>query len=369
MELRDAFLLEPGLAFLNHGSFGACPRPVFEEYQRWQRELEHDPVEFLWRRLDELLDEVTRELGAYLNADADGFVLVPNATSGVNAVARSLRLEPGDEIVGTDHEYGALDLMWEFVCERAGARYVRQPVRAPAISAEEIADAIWAGVTERTRVLFLSHVTSRTATLFPVADVCARARERGILTIVDGAHAPGQLELDLDEIGADFYAGNCHKWLCAPKGAGFLHVREEHRDGLDPLVVSWGWTPESSFVQRHRWQGTRDPAAHLAIPAAIRFQREHDWPEVRRRCHTLAGAVVRRLGQPLAADELFLQMVAVEIPSCDPADVEFRLRREHGIEVLVKEWNGRAVLRVSVQAYNDEEDLERLVEALPQILA
>ena len=368
MRLGGEFLLDPDLVFLNHGSFGACPEPVFQEYQRWQREVERDPVETLWRRLDGHLDDAAGQLATLLNADPDGLLFLPNATSGVNLVARSLRLEPGAEVLASDHEYGACDLTWQFVCERAGARYVRQAVPVPIASSAEIVDAIWSGANERTRVLFFSHLSSRTAVTFPAEELCRRAREAGILTVVDGAHAPGQLDVDLERIGADFYAGNCHKWLCAPKGAGFLSVRPEHRDALDPLVVSWGWTPTASFVERHRWQGTRDPSAYLSVPAAIEFQRRHDWAAVRRSCRELLTTFVDRLGVPVAASDLYHQMASVELPPCDPEEVELRLRRDHGIEVLVKPWNDRPLLRVSVQAYNDERDLERLEQARVEVL-
>ncbi len=366
--LRDLFLLDPDVVFLNHGSFGACPRPVFEEYQRLQRELEWQPVEFLGRRLAGLLDEVAAELGDFLNADPEGLVFLPNATTGVNVVARSLRLLPGDEVLATDHEYGALDLLWEFVSGRTGARYVRRAVPVPVESAEAATEAIWGGVTERTRVLFLSHVSSKTAIRFPVAELCRRARASGITTIVDGAHAPGQVPVDLAEIGADFYVGNCHKWLCAPKGSGFLWAAPDRRAALEPLVVSWGWTAESIFRERHGWQGTRDPAAHLAIPAAIRFQREHGWGDVRLRCHRLLADALPRLGQPVAGESLYAQMASVELPSCDPAEVRGRLLDEHRIEVACERWNERPLLRVSVQGYNDEHDLERLERALASVL-
>jgi isopenicillin-N epimerase len=366
--LRDLFLLDPDVVFLNHGSFGACPRPVFEEYQRFQRELERQPVEFLGRRVPGLLDEVAVELGTFLNADPDGLVFVPNATAGVNVVARSLHLLPGDEVLATDHEYGALDLLWEFVCGRTGARYVRRAVPVPLESEDAAVDAIWAGVTERTRVLFLSHVTSKTAIRFPVAELCRRAREAGMTTIVDGAHAPGQVPVDIAKIGADFYAGNCHKWLCAPKGSGFLWAAPDRRAELEPLVVSWGWSSDSSFRERHGWQGTRDPAAHLAIPAAIRFQRDHGWDEVRRRCHGLLAAVLPQLGEPVAAEPLFAQMASVVLPPCDPDELRGRLLDEHRIEVACERWNERPLLRVSVQGYNDEHDLQRLEAALAELL-
>ncbi|MBN1661062.1 MAG: aminotransferase class V-fold PLP-dependent enzyme, partial [Anaerolineae bacterium] len=246
--IRDLFLLQPDVVFLNHGSFGACPRSVFEVYQRWQLELERQPVEFLGRRAPELMRAARQALGSYLGAEADDLVYVPNATTGLNAVARALPLLPGDEVLATDHEYGALDRTWRFVCARRGARYVNQPVPLPVESAEQVVEAIWGGVTERTRVLFLSHITSPTALILPVEALVRRARSAGILTVIDGAHVPGQTPLDLEALGADFYSGNCHKWLCSPKGAGFLYARREVQNLLEPLVVSWGWQPEENTL-------------------------------------------------------------------------------------------------------------------------
>ena len=209
--LRDQFLLCPGGIFLNHGSFGACPRPVFEAYQAWQEELERDPSGFFAHRA-ELMRDARAALGAYVGADADDLVFVSNATTGINVVARSLDLAPGDEVLSTDHEYGALDRTWQFISRRRRARYVRQPVPLPVTSGAQVVEAVWAGVTDRTRALFLSHVTSSTAIILPVAPLVRRARQAGIITIVDGAHAPGQIPLDLDGLGVDFYVGNCHKW-------------------------------------------------------------------------------------------------------------------------------------------------------------
>jgi isopenicillin-N epimerase len=208
--LRESFLLDPGIVYLNHGSFGACPRPVFEAYQEWQGMLERQPVKFMQRR-EPLLREAREALGAYLHADADDLVYVTNVTLGLNAVARSLPLAPGDEVLTTDHEYGSMNRMWEWVCEKRGARYVRRPVPLPIRSAEEVIDAVWSGVTAHTRVLYLSHITSPTALILPVEPLVRRAREAGILTVVDGAHAPGQVPVDLEALGADFYGGNCHK--------------------------------------------------------------------------------------------------------------------------------------------------------------
>jgi isopenicillin-N epimerase len=395
-DLRSEFLLRPDVVFLNHGSFGACPCPVFKEYQRWQLELERQPVEFLGRRFDSLMREARESLAVYVGADANDLVYVTNATTALNAVARSLSLGPGDEVLATDHEYGALDRTWRFVCARRGATYVNQPLPLPVESVEQAVEAIWSGVTERTRVLFLSHITSPTALILPVAELVQRARAAGILSIVDGAHAPGQIPLDLDALGADFYAGNLHKWLCAPKGAGFLHVRKVAQPLLEPLVVSWGWQPEqttllaldtaqtSPFILQQEWQGTRDISAHLAVQAAIRFQEEHNWPQVRRQCHELLryarGAIGGLTGLvPICPDsaEWYAQMAAFPLPSCDAAELKRRLYDEYRVEVPITEWSApgqegpedrRQLVRVSVQGYNTRRDVETLIEALTALL-
>lgn len=385
MSLRDLFLLDPEVVFLNHGSFGACPRPVFEEYQRWQRELERQPVEFLGRRSEALLDEARSRLAAYLSAGADDIVFVPNATSGLNVVARSLPLTAGDEVLTTDLEYGALDRTWAHVCDRAGARYVRAVVPAPVSSSAAVVDAIWTRVTPQTKILFLSHITSGTALTLPVAELCSRARDAGILSIIDGAHAPGQLPLDLTATGADVYAGNCHKWLCAPKGSAFLYVRPEHQPFVEAMVISWGWVegsehyrPERSFVSRNQWQGTRDLAAFLSVPAAIDFQNDHDWPSVRATCHALAVEAQERISAltglpPIIApsdeaESWFAQMVAVPLPPVDKRPFQRRLYDDFRIEIPLSQWDATTLIRVSVQGYNTRQDLDALLAALEKIL-
>jgi isopenicillin-N epimerase len=375
--LKGEFLLDPAVTFLNHGSFGACPAPVFDEYQRWQRELERQPVEFIGRRLDGLLDHSRAELGSYLNTDADNVVYVSNATSGLNVVARSFPLEQGDEILTTNHEYGALDLTWEWMCTKSGATYVRHEVPVPVTTHEEFVESFWSSVTPRTRIIFLSHITSPTALIFPVEEICARAREAGILTVIDGAHVPGHLPLDLTAIGADIYSGNCHKWLCAPKGSGFLFVRPEHQEWVEALTVSWGWKGESTFISRNQYQGTRDVAAFLATPAAIRFQAEHDWDEVRARCHGLARLARTRISErfgvpPITADlpdTWFGQMVTCALPDVDIVTAKARLYDEFRVEVPFGNWNNRTWVRVSFQGYNDESDLDRLIEGLDVVLS
>ena len=371
--LRDEFLLDPEVTFLNHGSFGAVPRVVFERYQEWQAELEREPVLFLARRLEELLGEAREALGAYVGADPDDLVFVPNATSGVNIAAWPLGLQAGDEVLSTNLEYGALDLTWEHVCGDFGARYVRTPIPLPLGDDEEVAETIWAGVNERTRVLYLSHHTSATALTLPVAELCRRARERGIVTVIDGAHVPGHFALNVRELDPDFYSGNCHKWLCAPKGAGFLYVRRELQGKVHPLVFSWGYEGDDpTFLARHQKQGTRDPSAYLTVPAAIEWQQSRDWHLVRPRCHELARRAATELAlSPVVPDTRhgrYGQMVSLRLPDDAPADLQARLFDEHRIEIPVFERESPRLIRASFQGYNDEEDLERLKAALAVLL-
>ena len=380
--LRDQFLLDPEVVFLNHGSFGACPRPVFAAYQQWQRELERQPVRFLGRELGDFLAAVRGKLGDYLHVPAGELVLIPNATYGVNVVARSLALGPGDEVLTTDHEYGACDKTWEFICGKTGADYVHQPIPLPAVSAEAILEQFWAGVTPRTRLIYLSHITSPTALCLPVDAICQRARAAGILTLIDGAHAPGQVPLNLAALGADFYVGNIHKWVGSPKGAAFLHVRPESQHLIKPLVVSWGWEEGQKIGQTVsmpdaiEWSGTHDPAAYLAVPAALDFMNEYDWPSVQRRCHRLLSAAMARVCAltglaPLYPDGggLYHQMAAMVLPTIrDLPGFKDRLYDEFQVEVPCIKWNGLNLIRVSVQAYNTEHDIDVLLTALANLL-
>jgi isopenicillin-N epimerase len=377
--LREQFLLRPDVTFLNHGSFGACPQPVFEKYQAWQLELERQPVEFIGRRRVGLLAEARTALASYLGADADEVVYSQNVTAALNVAARSLPLAEGDEILTTDHEYGALDRTWRFVCERTGAKYVVQTLPYPLDDPHEVIEAIMAGLTPRTRVLFLSHITSPTAVTLPIEPLIARAREAGIWTVIDGAHAPGQIDLDLHALGVDFYGGNCHKWLCAPKGAGFLYARRELQHLLEPPVVSWGWQARdpspSRFVDEQEFHGTRDFAAHLAVPAAIEFQAAHDWPRVREECHALARWARSELSEltglpPLTADSpsWYAQMATIPLPPGDDAVLKRRLYDEYLIEAPVVVWRGQRHVRISVQGYNTAADVERFVNAVATLV-
>lgn len=377
--LKEHFLLDPGVIFLNHGSFGATPRPVFRAYQHWQRELERQPVEFLGRLHNELMRGARAALATYLGTQAENVVYTQNVTIALNIVARSLPLEPGDQVLSTDHEYGALDRTWRFLSRERGFSYINRPIPVPLVSTGQFVEAFWGGVTPHTRVIFLSHITSPTAIIFPVAEVIRRAREAGILTIVDGAHAPGQIPLALEELGVDFYGGNLHKWLCAPKGAGFLYARPEVQKMLKPLVVSWGYESEvpsgSTFIDHHEWWGTRDIAAFLSVPAAIEFQEQHNWEKVREACHALAVQAQRRICEltglpPLhVGDSWFRQMFTAPLPEgTDIVELKRRLYDEFRIEVPPVQWGAHKLIRVSIQGYNTSRDVDRLLDPLGQLL-
>lgn len=379
--MRDTFLLDPEIVFLNHGSFGACPREVFKTFQDWQLELERNPVEFLGRRSADLLAVSRARLADYLGARSEHLVYVANATTGVNIVAHSLNLRAGDEVLCTDHEYGACDAAWQLACERAGAHYRRVEVPLP-FEPSSFAQRMLDEATARTRLIFSSHITSTTALTFPVMELCRGARERGILTLIDGAHAPGQIALDLEAVGADFYTGNCHKWLCAPKGAAFLHARPEHHAMLHASVVSWGYladmqghtgfdayTGKTLFERRLQWQGTRDIAAFLTVPAAIEFQRRHDWDAVRQRCHAMALDALQRISSgygllPISAESDWVQMVVIPVPHTDAKALREALFINKRIEIPVTQHKGQTFVRISVQGYNTHDDIERLVEGL-----
>lgn len=381
MSLKEYFLLDPNVIFLNHGSYGATPRPVFEAYQTWQRRLERQPVLFLGRELPDLLRQSRLALGKYLHADADDLVYIPNATYGVNIVAHSLQLEPGDEILTTDHEYGACDYTWEFVCKETGARYIHQPIPLPIHSEPEIVGQFWQGVTARTRAIYLSYITSSTALRLPVREICRRAREAGILTIIDAAHAPGQIPVDLQELDADILFANAHKWMLNPKGSAFLYVRREVQHFIEPLIVSWGYHPTpdiatgSRFIDILQWTGTKDPTAALTVPDAIQFMHDHDWETVRCKSHALLRQAIERICNltrlaplyPLDSD-FYCQMGIAPLPLSNLALLKSRLYDEYKIEVPLTQWQDRHFIRISVQGYNTQEDIDTLLNALEVLL-
>jgi isopenicillin-N epimerase len=377
---RDDFVLDPELVFLNHGSFGATPRCVLEAQRQLVLEMEHNPVAWLGRRADDLMAEARAAAAGFVGAEADDLVFFPNPTTAFNMVIRSIELEPGDEVVTTDHEYGAMERTWRKRCAEAGALWSPVAVPLPVATADDVVERIWAAVGPRTKVIFISHLTSATALAFPVGELCRLARERGILTVVDGAHAPAHLDLQLASLGADIYTGAFHKWLGAPKGSSFLWARREVQQWMHPLVVSWGWDSDtpgpSEFVDWHEWQGTRDLSPFLATTEAIRFATAHDWRATRDRCRQMVLDTRQHIDEitglepvsPARDDgehQWIGQMAVVRLPgTVDTAALQRQLFHEHRIEVPCHRWHDQPLMRISVAAHTRQSDLDRLLEVL-----
>jgi len=387
-----SFTLDPGITFLNHGSFGACPAPVLARQSQLRAQLERHPGRFFMQDLESLMDAVRHELAAFLHASADGVAFVQNATQGVNTVLRSLSFKEGDELLTTDHEYNACKNALDFVAARSGARVVVAKVPFPIDGPDAVLDAVLASVTPKTRLLLIDHVTSPTALVFPIARIVSEVRARGVETLVDGAHAVGMLPLDLEAIGAAFYTSNCHKWLCAPKGCAFLHVREDWQDRIVPLSISHGRNAERPGRSRFRllfdWTGTQDPSAFLALPAVLAFMGSVVPGGVRalgERNHALAvwgrDVVCERLGvKPAAPESMLGSMAAIPLPPVEragrpslfePDPLQVALMERYRIEIPVFPWpaGGGRCIRLSAQAYNRAEDYVKLGDALEDLLA
>jgi isopenicillin-N epimerase len=388
-EFARHWTLDPEIEFLNHGSFGACPRAVLDVQAELRARLEREPVQFMLRELEGLLDETRAAVAPFVGADAEDLVFVPNATTGVNTVLRALEFRPGDEILVTDHAYAACRNALDAVARASGARVVVAAVPFPLAGGDEIVAAVLEAVTARTRLALLDHVTSPTGLVFPLAPLTAALAERGIDTLVDGAHAPGMVDVDLRSLNAGYYAANCHKWPCAPKGAAFLWVRRDLQPRIHPLVTSHGATAtrrdRSRFLLEFDWTGTDDPTAILSVPAALRVMGEMvpgGWPEVRRRNRDLVLAARRVLCDALAIplpcpDDLIGSLAAVPLPPGRAGDspamfwtdpLQALLFEEHHIEVPVFRWPAppRRLLRVSSQLYNALPQYERLAAVLRQ---
>ena len=377
--MRKHFLLSQDVTFLNHGSFGACPKPVFEKYQYWQRELERQPVQFMAEAIYKHLKSARDSLGNFIGCNGDDLFFVPNPTTGVNTIINNLDLSPGEEILSTDHEYGALIRGWDSISKKTSARFIKREIPLPCTTHDDFIEYFWEGITEKTKVIFISHITSSTAMIFPIHEICRRAREQEILTIIDGAHVPGHIPLDISEIDPDVYVGACHKWLCAPKGSSFLYVRKSFQDKIRPLIVSWGKEgtdpSDSSFLLENQWQGTRDMSAFLSVPDAIEFQQKNNWIDLIKKCKWLVRETRSRLDEYFELthlcpnnNEWLGQMASIEIKTSDPIKIKNTLLEEFSIEVPIFEWKEKNILRYSVQVYNDQQDVDLLIYALRDLL-
>ncbi|MCG8576619.1 MAG: aminotransferase class V-fold PLP-dependent enzyme [Flavobacteriales bacterium] len=376
--IKDQFLLNSEITYLNHGSFGACPKPIFEDYQKWQLMLERDPVQFVTKTSLDHLKVSKQALAEYINCEPDDFVYVTNPSTAGNIIIKGLDLKEGDEILTTDHEYGAMDRTWNYVCRKNGAKYVRQPISMPIQSKEAFLEEFWKGLSPKTKVVFISHITSPTAVVFPVKEICQKAKELGLITFIDGAHASGHVPLDLQELEVDIYTGACHKWLLTPKGSSFLYVRKELQDRFDPLIISWGYEAEfpshSQFLDYHEYQGTRDTAAFLTLPAAFQFRKDFEWDERTAKCREMilhyypeACKILNTAPIcPLNSDFLG-QLCSIPIKTTDAFQLKDLLFDQYKIEIPLPKMDDHLFIRISIQGYNDDKDIEILFDALRDI--
>ena len=376
--LKSQFLLREDITFLNFGSFGACPKPVFERYQQYQLELEQEPVNFVTSKALKYLDHSREALGNYVNCHKNDLVYVTNPSYAVNTIAKSFDLKEGDEVLTTDLQYGACDKTWDYYCRKAKAKYVRQPIPLPIESKEHFVEAFFKGLTAKTKLIFISHITSTTGLRFPVEEICAIAKEKGILTFVDGAHAPGHILLDLQTLNADFYTGACHKWMMTPKGSSFLYVRKELQSTVDPLIISWGYNAmfpsDSQFIDYHQMNGSRDLSAFLSIPAAINFMQEHDWKTVAASCRNLVQENIEPFCKLLGAsplsplnDDFNLQLFSAEIKTTEPEQLHDLFFEKYKIQIPVMRHGDKVYLRYSINAFNDQGDMDKLFAAINDI--
>jgi isopenicillin-N epimerase len=385
--VRHEWSLPDDVTYLNHGSFGPSPEIVRESRERWSARLERQPMQFLVRETEQLLDTACTRLGELVGSRAGNLTFVDNATFGMNIVAESIELQPGDEVLLTDHEYGAVQRIWRHACRRAGARLVIQPLPLPFESPVAVVDQFMAGVTERTRLIVFSHISSPTAVILPAQQICDAARQRGIPVAIDGPHAVAMIPLDLKDLGCDFYTASCHKWLCGPFGSGFLYVQSRQQPTLKPRLISWGGSisgRDAHWKDEHRWLGTRDPAPFLAVPDAIHFMRNYGLKKFRTETHEMAQYARNRILEvtglePIVPDsaDWYGSMIAMPLPipfgwvppthgKIDPLQLQLLERK---IEAPVFSWNDQRFIRVSCHLYNSTEDVDRLVDLFPDLLA
>ncbi len=391
MSFSDAWTLDPDVVFLNHGSFGATPRAILERQTELRAELERQPLRFYMHTYRDLWERARRAAAAFVGADLRGFAFVSNATEGVNSVLRSLAPEfgPDDELLVTDHEYNASRNALNFVAERTGAKVVVVDLPLPIEDPQEVVDRVIAGVTSRTKLLLIDHITSQTGMVLPIGTIVAAMRQRGVEVLVDGAHGPGMLDLSIDDLAPTYYTGNFHKWLCAAKSSAFLWVAEERRNDIRPLSISHGANApaEDRFLAEFEWTGTFDPTASMLVPDVIEHvgaMMEGGWPAIYARNRALALEARGMLldvvgGRPNCPESMIATLATVALPDGDPDGpksvfetdpLQAALGEQFNIEVPIMPWPAppKRQLRISAHLYNDRADYERLAEALTILL-
>lgn len=377
-KIKKQFLLDKNTTFLNHGSFGACPAPIFKAYQNWQLALEMEPVQFYINKGPLALKQSKEAFAGYFNCDSKDFFFTPNPSTAINTIVKSLDLKVGDEILATNLEYGAVDKTWKFYCEKKGAKYVQQNISFPIKSQKDFIEQFWKGLSSKTKAISICHITSSTALILPVEKICKKAKELGLITIIDGAHVPGHIPLNLSEIDVDIYTGALHKWFLAPKGFSFLYVNKKIQKIIEPLIVSWGYesdTPsESQFLDWHEFNGTRDFSAYLCMPSLLKFRNDFNWDEAAKNaremilkwypkfCDLMETEMICPLNNKFLA-----QMCSIPINTTKPLELKDELYQKYKIEIPITNVGKQYFIRVSFQAYNEEKDLEYLYESLEQI--
>ena len=377
-ELRDQFLLDPTIAYLNHGSYGACPKPVFEAYQNYQRELEREPASLLYRNYSSRIQKVRESLSDFLNCQSDQIAFVRNVTYGMNMVAQSVNIQKGDTVLATDFEYGAVERMWRMICEERGAKFTKVKIPLPYQGSEEIVKLFKDQLDSSVKVITFPHISAATAQVFPVRDLVCLAKSNDIISIIDGAHAPGQLKVDLMAMDADYYVGNCHKWMLSPKGAGFVYVTRNLENNVRPPAISWGniSSGNTSLLLENDWQGTQDISSILAVEDTIAFLEDNNWfnqiiPKCTGLINDFNSAILQLTGMKSLYDNDYFeppQMRSFLLPDGDHSSLHIRLFHDFKIELPVFMDYEEHFFRVSVQGYNDRSDLERLINALKEVL-
>lgn len=375
---RDAWTLRDDVVYLNHGAFGPSPRVVQLAQQQWQKKLESDPTDFFLRILPAELEASLRKLACFINAPPEDCVFLDNSTEGMNVVARSVPLKAGDEVLVTNHDYGAVQRIWEHTCHDAGAQLQVCNVPTPIQSADDWCDAMLDKVGSRTRLAVFSHVTSPTAMVLPVAQLCEQLRQRGIVTCIDGPHAIAMQPLDIQALDCDFYTASCHKWLCGPFGSGFLYAHPRVQADVRPAVISWGrplTDAEYCWRDEFLWQGTQDYSAKLAVATAVEFITDFGVEHFRQQTHAMAHYARERIGEQFGLPHLtpdsepyYGSMVAVPLPAGEAQPLQDALWNEHRIEVPIIEWESQRLVRVSCHLYTTRSEIDRLVSALTQLL-
>ncbi len=376
--IKDQFLLDPSVTYLNHGSFGACPAPVLENCQYWQRALEFEPVQFIAKISPKALLTSKQALAKYIGCNHEDFFFTQNPTMAINQVVKSLNFQPGDEVLTTNLEYGAIDKTFDFYSKKNGFTYCKQNISLPLVSKEKFIEEFWKGYNEKTKAISLGHCTSATALVFPVKEICDRAKELGLITIIDGAHIPGQIPLNLEEIKADFYTGTLHKWLLGPKGSTFLYVNKNFQSLLEPLIISWGYEAanpiKSKFLEENEMQGTRDISAFLTAPAIMKFFDENDLEKRTAACRKVVLEQYPEFCQLLktkplcpVSEEFLGQMCSIPIRTENPFQLKETLYNDYKIEIPVMQLENENYLLISYQVYNTPDDLEYLKETIKKL--